>query len=98
MRSWIVAAGTSLAIVGSRLAIGIGDHQPEPRAEPMDVAVSGNHKGAFKVRRHSGNEGSRTMELDASPDHRVQLVFAFGGLPIVLLLAFPPHFLGQLLS
>lgn len=39
---------------------------------------------------------SGTVKFDASPDHRVQLVFALCGLPGVLLLAFPSTLVRQL--
>jgi hypothetical protein len=42
------------------------------------------------------DDRSGTVDFDASPDHRVQSVFALGGLPRVLLLAFLPHLVRQL--
>ena len=42
------------------------------------------------------DDRSGTVDFDASPDHRVQSVFALGGLPGVLLLAFLPPLVRQL--
>ena len=50
MGSGIVVAGVPLATLEQRLAIGIVDHQPEPRGKSMNVAVGGSHDGAFKLK------------------------------------------------
>lgn len=50
MRNWIVVAGAPVPALERRPAIGIVDHQPKPRAKPVNVAVSGSHDGAFKLK------------------------------------------------
>lgn len=47
-RSWLVLVRAPPAALERRLAINVVDHEPEPRAEAVNVAVSGSHGNPFE--------------------------------------------------
>ena len=54
-RSWLVLVRALPAVLERRLAINVVNHDPEPRAKAVNVAVSGSHGNPFE---HEGESGA----------------------------------------
>ncbi len=75
--------GRPAVAIRRNFAVDVVDHQPEPRAKAVNVAVSGSHDNPFRTRRtewNALNQRSRAVQLDASPYHQIKRIFSGRGL------------------